>query len=188
MLQGVAPAHEAAIAKGISCRLMAASCRNCRGNRYRFFPTAPCTVEALIIEPPLPPTAPVARPFPERRRCVIDAIQPARCDPDLQGRKRKPCQRKTRPAGAGLSSSSVPVALLDQAPQWRIWTRNPYAQNSEHEYFPTPPALQAVAVRYICATERDFSRRSAALPTICSGVAPRPIDRERSMALVLGER
>ena len=34
----------------------------------------------------------------------------------------------------------------------------------DEEYLPTPPAWQEEAALYICATERDFSRRSAALP------------------------
>ena len=63
-----------------------------------------------------------------------------------------------------------------------MWTK------FEREYFPTPPARQAEAALKICATERDFSRRSAALPTMCSELRATPALRSRSMALVWGER
>ena len=55
-------------------------------------------------------------------------------------------------------------------------------------YLPTPPAEQEMAAREICEIERPEIRTSAAWPFMCKEFRATDRDRERSIALVFGER
>ena len=69
---------------------------------------------------------------------------------------------KKAPEGAGFSQS-----CRDQPPQLRTGPQSMWTK-FDREYLPTPPEAQAAAALAICPTERDFSRRSAAWPFMCS--------------------
>ena len=79
------------------------------------------------------------------------------------------------------------VRLWSYRPQTRIGPQSMWTKLAR-EYLPTPPAEHEIAAREICDTLRPEIRISAAWPFMCSEFRATERDRERSMALVLGER